>query len=212
MPQEPDPGGTLGDRPYSLEDLSEKAARLELLRMPHVLALASYVDALRAKRGHECQIPYFDPFDGGLNAMALFLLEAPGPKAIRSGFISRNNPDPSAKNMFHLQAEAGLNRRKTISWNIVPWYVGDGRRIRGVTAGDLTEALKYLPALLGLLPTLTVVVLVGRKAQSAASDIQRLTDVPLLGMWHPSQRVLNVWPERRAEMLAVLRQVATLTR
>ena len=38
-------------------------------------------------------IPHFDPLDGGSNAQVLFLMEAPGPKASASGFVSRNNPD-----------------------------------------------------------------------------------------------------------------------
>ena len=76
--------------------------------------------------GEDHKIPQFDPLDGGIDAECLFLLEAPGPKAVNSGFVSRNNPDETAKNFFELNVGAGLERSKTITWNVVPWYVGSG--------------------------------------------------------------------------------------
>jgi hypothetical protein len=41
----------------------------------------------------------------------LFVLEAPGPQAVRSGFMSRNNPDETAKNWFDPSRDTGINRR-----------------------------------------------------------------------------------------------------
>ena len=41
------------------------------------------------------------------DAAILYLLEAPGRRAIESGFVSRDNPDETAKNFFLLNIEAG---------------------------------------------------------------------------------------------------------
>ncbi len=38
------------------------------------------------------EIPFFDPLDGDVNARCLFVAEAPGPRAVLSGFVSRDNP------------------------------------------------------------------------------------------------------------------------
>lgn len=172
------------------------------------------VDYLNVIRSHQPgrELPCFDPCDGGIRARALFLLEAPGRQAVGSAFISRNNPDQTAKNMCSLLQSAGLARRDTLLWNIVPWYVGDGSRIRPVTPQDIQEALPYLKGLLGLLPHLRVVVLVGKKAQSAIGSLRPLTNVPIRATDHPSPRVFNVWPEKRAQVLAVFSQAADLLR
>jgi hypothetical protein len=61
-----------------------------------------------------------------VEARCLFLFEAAGGKAITggktdgSGFVSRNNDDASAQKFFDLN-DSVLDRRLTISWNIVPW-------------------------------------------------------------------------------------------
>jgi hypothetical protein len=95
-----------------------------------MVPLRDFVQSLRNEIGPEARIPDFDPWDGGTAAEILFLLEAPGAKALFSGFISRNNPDETAKNFFELNAQAGIPRERTITWNIVPWYIGSGSRIR----------------------------------------------------------------------------------
>ena len=94
------------DRPKLLADPAACAARTKQLREPHIAPLTVFVEALRAQVGPDLSIPNFDPWDGGIDADILYLLEAPGPKAVLSGFISRNNPDETAKNFFELNAEA----------------------------------------------------------------------------------------------------------
>jgi len=164
----------------------------------------SYYQALSC-RGY--RIPYFDPCDGGVNARVLFLLEAPGAKAVASGFISRNNPDPSARMMCTSLTEAGLLRTDTILWNDVPWYVGGDSRIRAVIDSDLKSALPYFAELVGLLPRLKAVVLVGQKAQKIKTEIARLSNATVFASPHPSQRVMNRWPHCRVEMLNTFRSV-----
>jgi hypothetical protein len=110
--------------------------------------------------------------------------------------------------MLQLLQTAGLSREDTLLWNIVPWYVGDGRKIRPVTSDDIEEAAPYLEELLGLLPGLQAIVLMGKKAQSARKTIRRLTRVRLFEADHPSPQVFNVWPEKREEAQQVFNRVA----
>ena len=113
------------DAPGLLKEPTERDARLKMLNAPHMKPLTDYVAALRANLGEQYHIPNFDPCDGGIQARALFLLEAPGPRAKASGFVSSNNPDPTAKNLWNLIHNAGIARTDTLIWNIVPWYVGE---------------------------------------------------------------------------------------
>jgi hypothetical protein len=53
-----------------------------------------------------------------------------------------------------LLAEADFDRREVVLWNVVPWYVGDGSKIRPVRPSDIQQALPDLQALLGLLTSL----------------------------------------------------------
>ena len=199
------------DYPKSLGKTNVKAARLEMLSQEHILPLTDFVNQIRAEKGLTDEVPYFDPLDGGINARCLFVLEAPGGKTLQSCFLSRNNPDETARNFFQLNQEAGLPRKETISWNIVPWYIGSGTRIRGATRKDVQEGLPYLDRLIELLPDLRVIVLVGKKAQVIRSYTggnwlrYHILDCP-----HPSPRNLNSRPEYRTKMLEVLTEVRTV--
>ncbi len=102
----------------------------------------------------------------------MFLLEAPGPKARNSGFVSMNNPDETARNFFEVSREAGINRKRIIIWNAVPWYIGSGSKIRPADSRDLAAGVGYLPELLLLLPKLRGVVLVGKKAKKAEHQVR----------------------------------------
>src|SRR6266581_3517335 len=114
----------LVDKPKLLTDPQARVERRAQLQESHIAPLTAFVGALRHEGGPGVAIPYFDPWDGGVDAEILYLLEAPGPQAVASGFISRNNPDESAKNFFELNAEAKIPRKRTVTWNIVPWYIG----------------------------------------------------------------------------------------
>jgi uracil-DNA glycosylase len=197
------------DAPKSLADSSARKARLAALSQPHVAPLTAFVQRLRQVAGHADRVPDFDPLDGGVLAECLFLLEAPGGRAVGSGFVSRNNPDETAKNFFLLNQEAGLSRARTVTWNMVPWYVGSGEKIRAVTEADIKASSPHLLELLGLLPALRGVVLVGRKAQRARPIFERLAPhCALFECSHPSPLSLNGRPVRRAEILQCLKTVA----
>ena len=117
-----------------------------MLNLPHIAPLTAYVEELRKRDlGY---IPYFDPMDGGINAKVLFLLEKPGPKTFNdpefekpgSGFISRNNNDPTAEATFNFMEQAQIPRDATVIWNVIPGWNGEIKyfeqeRQRGVCRG-----------------------------------------------------------------------------
>jgi len=200
------------DEPKSLRSTEERNRRLSIINAPHVAPLSAFVERLRKRMGDEYEIPYFDPFDGGIKADCLFLLEAPGPKALASRFISRNNPDESAKNFFLLNTEAGIDRRRTVVWNIVPWYIGTGKKIRPAQMKDICAAEPALRELSTLLPTLHSVVLLGKKASSVKSrDLvaKLFPKAQVFSVPHPSPLFVNNRPENRALLLQKLREVAS---
>jgi len=197
------------DTPKSLGDSRHRAQRLARLHEPHVEKLTAFVHRFRRERGCGEAVPYFDPADGGVGAECIFVLEAPGPKAVLSGFISRNNPDESAKNWLQMNAAAAVPRERTIIWNIVPWYVGADNRIRPATAGDIDAGWPYLLQLLDMLPRLRVAVLVGGKAQRVGPRLRVLrSDLRLLHCPHPSPMFVNRKPGNRGVLLASLREVS----
>lgn len=100
--------------PKSLKNTNVCEYLQSRLNEKHMRPLTKYVKHLK-KTINRKRIPYFDPWDGGVNAPCLFLFETPGPKAIRTRFVSRNNPDDSAKNFFVLCNKVKINRKNTIS-------------------------------------------------------------------------------------------------
>ena len=59
-----------------------------------------------------------------------------------------------------------------------------------------------------LLSKLEVIVLVGKKAQSAAKQIQTMTGARIVKTYHMSATVCNIWPEKRRQILADFRKIA----
>lgn len=199
------------DEPKSLNSLSEREARRRMLSQAHIAPLSLFVAEVRRERGTDYHIPDFDPMDGGTRAECLFLLEAPGPQAIASGFVSRNNPDETAKNFLELNQGVGLDRSRTIIWNVAPWYVGNGSKIRPVNARDLEQARPYLRKLIELLPRMRVVMLVGRKAERVEPLLQELAPtLRILKTPHPSPVFVNRRPENRAILQRKFQELVAL--
>ena len=197
------------ESPKSLGSPQHRAERLAQIHNPHISELTAFVDRMRSERRCGADVPYFDPADGGVDAEVLFVLEAPGPNAVLSGFISRNNPDESAKNWLELSAQAGIPRKRTISCNIVPWYVGSGGKIRPVDSADIEQGWPYLVQLLGMLPRLRIIVLVGGKSQRVDSRLSALRpDLRLMKCPHPSPMFVNRKPENRVVLLEALHKIA----
>lgn len=198
----------LVDKPRLLRDPQTRTDRRAQLCESHIAPLTTFVETLRHECGPDVAIPDFDPWDGGIDAEILYLLEAPGPQAVASGFISRNNPDESAKNFFQLNAEAKIPRKRTVTWNVVPWYIGDTQSIRAANRTDLARGGRVLPRLLSLLPKLRAVVFVGRKSEYAREMVmEQLPDIKIFYCPHPSPQCLNTNPANRQRILDVLRDV-----
>ena len=182
-----------------LGDREALESRLRRLDDAHVAPLTAFVRGLRVRTGPHAFIPHFDPWDGGVDAEVLFLLEAPGPKARDSGFVSMNNPDETAKNFFEACQVAKLDRMRIVIWNAVPWYIGTGARIRPARPTDIREGADSLGELLRLMPRLRAIALVGRKAQRVRSRLEHShPDLELFACPHPSPMFVNRKPGNRA--------------
>lgn len=196
------------DIPKLLRDSDACKSRRAQLTEQHIAPLSKFVQQLRSQVPNGI-IPEFDPWDGGIDAEVLYLLEAPGPKASLSGFISRNNPDETAKNFFVLNMEAGIPRKRTISWNAVPWYIGTGTKIRGAKTKDINEGLPSLFELITLLPKLRAIVLMGRKAEYASKELElKKPDLKIFRTPHPSPLYCNRAPANRQAIRDALHEVA----
>lgn len=153
------------------------------------------------------EVPNFDPKNGNENARILFVLEAPGAKAIQTGYISFDNPDQTAKNFRNQIESACIDRSEIAIWNIVPWYLGDGKRIKAANVGDITLGLKYLGDLIKILKKLEYIVLVGSAARRAHVFLSYSSAVRILGCHHPSPKVVNNYPEMVEENISVFRSI-----
>jgi hypothetical protein len=195
------------DQLRSMRDPAVCEHRRAMLSFPHMIQLKTFAEKLR-RPGLE--VPDFDPVDGGVEARALFLFEKPGPMTVKggrgkrsgSGFISRNNDDPTAEAVFNFMRDAGIPRELTILWNVIPWWNG----FRAVTAPELQAGVSSLNELIHLLPRLRAVVLVGQRAARARSYINGLT---LFTCDHPSPLVRARWPERWNAIQSEWRKVAS---
>ncbi len=146
------------------------------------------VGELRAK-GYD--VPNVDPNDGGVEARVLFLSETPGPRAVATGYVSQDNPDPSARNKKLALEQAGLLREDTLLWNVVPYCVSTVDQNANATGRQIRDALPYTQALVDLLPSLRVIVFCGRKAEKAMPHIRLPVGAYALSTFHTAARSFN---------------------
>jgi uracil-DNA glycosylase len=199
------------DEPKALGRAEVRDARLQRIWDAHVAPLNHLVEEIRRDRGSAFAVPYFDPADGGVQAECLYVMEAPGARAVRTGFVSRNNPDETARNICLLSAEAGLPRALTAIWNIVPWYIGGESKIRAAVNFDIVGGWPYLQRVLGLLPRIKVAVLLGRNAQRIKRQLMtEHPEIEIVASPHPSPLVVNRRRENRVVILGRLREAAGL--
>jgi len=209
--QEPEPAAPRADRPRTNADPAELARKEQLLSSPRMAPLTQYVERLRIERGPAAWVPYFDPTEAGVHARILILLESPGPRASGprgSQFVSADNNDQTAENMWNLLRDASVKRdRDMVSWNVVPWYVG-----RQPSLSEVNAARPSILELISLLPELRVVVLLGKTAHRSWDGLE--VDVPVIRAPHPSPQNLNTRPEARPRLLEALiqaRQLSTIS-
>ena len=197
--------------PHGLKEAEDRKTRLDLLTPPRLESLNDMLTEMRADDSRR-KIPNFDPFDGGADAEVLFVLEVPGPKAVETGFISRDNPDATAKNFFELLREVEINREQSLLWNIVPYCLGDGQKNWRPKLPNIDDGLKWLYRLIHELPKLRALVLVGRQAQRVEHRL-KIEPVRLFKTYHPSPQFINrKKPENRAKLKIQLGEVAGFLR
>ena len=186
----------------------ERRRALLAARPPHMAGLTEHLDELRRLRSG-WEVPDADPAGGGTEARALFLLEKPGPGTARgrSGFVSAQNDDPTAAAIHGFLARNRVPTHWCLLANVVPWWDGAIR----VTPEQRRLAGSALAGLLGLLPALRAIVLVGGTAQLAwaRSGLPAPAGVRLWRSDHPSPQVRaafrarweaipSCWPDRAA--------------
>jgi hypothetical protein len=205
------PGGPRTDEPRTNREPAEVRRKLSLLQEPHVAPLTAFVERLRGARPGAA-IPYFDPTEAGLEAPILMLFEAPGRRSALeagSGFVSPDNNDQTAQNMWRLLREVGMDRqRDVVTWNVVPWYLGDGTKIRAWRPADLEEAREATGELLSILGKVRVAVLFGKAAAKAWNALS--LDLTAIEAPHPSPQNLNIHPEGRDKIRAALLEARAL--
>lgn len=173
--------------------------------------LERFVGKIRQERKLTNEVPGFDPTNGNENAQYLFLLEAPGGKAVTSGFVSLDNEDQTARNFKAQLKKANINRSDIVIWNVVPWYLGNRSRIRAANSKDVEQGLKYLDDLLGKLKKLKCIVLVGGAARKAHIHLSYTTSVRILSCYHPSPKVINNVPAAMNENIKVFKALKRLS-
>lgn len=142
-------------------------------------------------------IPDFDPLDGGIKAKILFLMEKPGPGKNKKGvrLVSRDNNDPTARNISLLMQKARIDRTETILWNAIAAWNGTTR----ISANEMNQAGRRITELLQTLKKLRAIVLVGKKAQEIFARLQPelcRKNIKVFKSYHPSQQVRNRYPEK----------------
>ena len=198
----------------TLAEPSALARRVAALGQPRMLPLNRLVARLRAEHG---RVPDFDPSDGGIDARLLVLLESPGPRIGRTGFVSRDNPTGTAGNLRRFLDRAAIARADTLLWNTVPWVIhAPGAPNRAPRRAEITAGLRELPSLLELLPRLLTIILAGRVAGRALHPLREAhAHLRVVTMPHPSPTYVNTSPEvpaRIAEALAEARGVLAAPR
>ena len=192
-----------------LNDEAEVEARAARLADSHIAP----IEAWRRKVEMPGRpIPHVDPLDGGVGARLLLLLETPGPGAAPLRFVSRDNATGTGRNLRRFLAEAGIERRDLVIWNVVPWVVhAPGARNRAVRMGEVREGLAMLPAFLDLLPDLRAAVLMGRFARLGGPVIaDARPDLLAIAVPHPSPTIVCTSPSVGARIAKGLTEAATI--
>jgi hypothetical protein len=162
------------------------------LQEPKMKPLTDLVERLRKEAGEK--VPYFDPDDGGVDAEVLLLFQDPGPTVKESDFISRDNypfdpDDHSAMRVIEASVEANLDRKRTVSWNTVPWQVDEDRSLRKEITRvkrerRLTELLEVFEG-----RNLKAVALFGNPAKELEGQVREARpDLEIFKDYHPSDR------------------------
>ncbi|WP_350005793.1 uracil-DNA glycosylase [Pseudarthrobacter sp. WHRI 8279] len=175
--------------------------------------LNRWVDHIRVSTQES--VPYFDPRAAAEGADVLVLLQDPSGEAqLGSGFISRDNNDPTAHNSTLAAEAGGLPYSRSLHWNVVPWWVANPSFAPRSLAAEARRAAPLLAELMDLLETRPkVVLLLGKQAQEAWSQLllgasPELKGLPIIEAPHPSPLAYNKTDARTGKPNRALLQEA----
>lgn len=157
------------DQPRALASTFARRRRKRFIRDPHIAPISYLIDTI-AEAENSPGLPYNDPLFGGVNAEMLFVLKSPqadaDPALFGTRFLSVDNNDEGAENMFHALAANHIDRSRCLAWNICPFPTS------GNTPSDseISRAAPYTRQLIAMLPNLKVVVLLGGPARQGWSQ------------------------------------------
>ncbi|WP_166367388.1 uracil-DNA glycosylase [Aeromicrobium camelliae] len=180
--------GTLLDERERPGSIAERRAQLD---RAHIGPLHAWATSVAERTGEK--VPAFDPRSGGIQAQVLFLLQDPSAVADGSGFISIDNNDQTAHNCTKAYEASGLDYQRALHWNVIPWWVKDpdqAHQPRRTFQAQAHRAGTYLVELVGLLPNLELVVLLGKEAQRAW-DAAAPLPIATVRCPHPSNLAWN---------------------
>ncbi len=174
-----------------MQDPAFRADQRNQIYAPHVEPINRLVDEL-ASQGLGW-VPRVAPVHGGVDAQVLLVLRDPGPAVADpdlegTGFLCAENNDPTAEHVCELLDRAGIDVNLTLPWNAYPWYVN-----RPSSVAELRTGVEPLRRLLGLLPRLQVVLLLGTHAQLSWNLLLQAhpgagSDLRVLSSRHPGDR------------------------
>ncbi len=189
-----------------LMDPSELARRRSRVFDPHVEPLNRWAEGLRSRLPFGNEVPWFDPADGGVHARLLWLGgEADSSDQYSSGgtgFVSMDGPTRRSRNLRAAALAAGADRSAVVVWNARPCNLGELRRSGGDKSAEVPE-VELLQELMGLLPDLQVVVLAGRVAWEAFSQLAGHSSVLVLSTSEVRDGALDGRPREQAVLQSV---------
>lgn len=156
----------LPSAPRALASDGMRNKRAEFLRSPHVAPINDLIDEIGRALGWN-NLPYIDPTFGGVHARALLVMKAPeadaDPSKMRIRFLSWDNDDVGAANIFDVFAKFGVPRSVCTPWNVCPFPIARS----APTASEVRTATPFTRRLLTLMPKLEAVVTFGAPARDA---------------------------------------------
>jgi len=170
----------------SLGEAAERDRRLARRYDEPVKRLNALVDRIAVETGHD--VPYFDPDSAGEDASGLLLAQDPSAVALRTRFVSPDNPDATAASTTQLIH--GLDRRLVSFWNAVPWKYAPAR----LSAATRDAGVLWLAEVLRLLPSLRAVIVLGEDAWHVWDRVPQSLRTPEASVQrspHLSRRGLN---------------------
>lgn len=128
------------------------AARRSQTYQGKIGELNRWVDEVRIIITTSEQVPYFDPAAARDGARVLLLFQDPSQEAeAGSGFISRHNNDPTARNAYLAANKAGLSYDYSLHWNVVPWWVNNPKKPKRTSTSQAVKVRPFLVKLIELL-------------------------------------------------------------